>query len=174
MFSIRIDTSQVAPLKDPFEQRQYDADLDDLTSRITDGCELLQECGARFDVDGFGLQWPVDVSTDLATILPQIDAAIGALANGKDFRLDFFEQGIERTVIGTHRGDLVALRCGRLSGSEMLGSEEVENPQELATQLRNVKAAFCGQVRALTPPLAADPLFCSWCDLNAAGRTGVD
>lgn len=60
-----------------------------------DVCVAFGDTGA-FDlrVSGFGGErWPVDVATDLATILVQLPEALAASSHGQALSLNFFEQG---------------------------------------------------------------------------------
>lgn len=52
---------------------------------------------SRFVVSGFGQEkWPVSVDTDLPIFLEQLPDLLKSIESRKNFRLDFYEQGVER------------------------------------------------------------------------------
>jgi hypothetical protein len=81
-----------------FAMQFYDAELDDVRSIFSDICQFIDRNG-EFIVSGFGQErWPVDVVTDLPVLLEQMPSIVSAMRDGKATELDFYEQGIERSI----------------------------------------------------------------------------
>jgi hypothetical protein len=82
-------------------------------------CSELQDSGCiEFIVAGFGQEkWPVDVRTDLLTVLEQLPSIVEAVRSGtSEFELDLFEQGIERRLTFERSGDELVVTC--VSGTD--------------------------------------------------------
>ena len=79
------------------ETPAYDTELDDERSVLRDVCAALAvDDRIRFVVQFAGETWPVDVRTDLVTVLEQLPDT--RLAPSQPFDIDFYEQGLERTL----------------------------------------------------------------------------
>lgn len=66
---------------------------------LDEGCAALALTGGTFCVGGFGqLAWPVDVETDLLVVLEQLPNCIALVSAGTSCDLDFYEQGVERSI----------------------------------------------------------------------------
>lgn len=108
----KLQISDVA--KTTFPAVEFDPEYDDARSVIASICDGLDEAGtATFNVSGFGdSAWPVDVATDLVTLIEQLPEALTVLElrSGK-FRIEFYEQGIERLIFFNCDGDVTELRC---------------------------------------------------------------
>jgi hypothetical protein len=92
---------------------------DDVLSALDTLCRALQESRCvEFVVDGFGQEgWPVDVRTDLLTVLEQLPAiAMAVRSEAKEFELDFFEQGIVRRLTFVRNGQEITVTC--VSGTD--------------------------------------------------------
>lgn len=155
-------TVRFVPSPAPDASGEYDEDeeIDDLTSLAMTVCPVLGDLGARFRAGGFGDdRRPVDVTTDLATVVPQIPDLLEALATGTPGELDFYEQGIERTVRFVPQDDTVELRC------ESYGTWAPAEPVERAGLARtrampgDLAIGFSGEVARLFPDLAGSPLL---------------
>src|SRR5512138_2113068 len=96
-FAITLETPPVSELRVVTNAHEYAEDLDDVRSLLHDLCSALEEQGSiRFVVEFAGERWPTDVRTDLTTVLEQMpDVARGI---SEAFEIDFFEQGLERTL----------------------------------------------------------------------------
>lgn len=142
--------------------RRYDEKLDDLGLLLDDICQALEESG---DV-GFRVRictldyWPVDVGTDLCVVVEQLEDLLRALVENRDGRLDFYEQGVERTVLFMHDAGCMMVKCenrlDRSSGMSMIGkSEVVEQLCALARDFLRVAEGSC-------PVPASQSLFAEW------------
>lgn len=135
-----------------------DEPIEDPMTLAIEVCPVLEDLGAGFVAGGFGEErWPVDVATDLATVVPQLPDLIAALRAGAPGVLDFFEQGIEQVVSFTPQGDTVELRCESRGGWKPPTS--VENADLAATQamLTDLAVGFSREVVRLFPGLASSP-----------------
>jgi hypothetical protein len=127
--------------------------------------ELLRDRGARFVAGGFGdPEWTVDVYTDLAVIIPQLDDFTHALATREPGELAFYEQGVERTVFAVPdpAGELVNLRCVSYGDWVPPQPEETANRAALLDMVRGFERDIAAEVRATWPALAALPPFRDW------------
>ena len=70
---------------------------------VIEVCDVLSTLdNSAFIVEGFGLDWNVDVETDLSTIVPQIKDTLMSLRKSETTDIEFFEQGIERKLSLIH------------------------------------------------------------------------
>lgn len=95
------------------EERSYDLELDDETSVIFDICDVFEEREIKFIVSGFGQdKWPVSCRFDLPGIIEVIPEIVNKIKLKEyNFKLDFYEQGIEREIIFNEVGNSVRLEC---------------------------------------------------------------
>lgn len=142
----------------------YVDELHDVNTIIMDMCASLGDTKAfDFRVSGFGDDhWPVDVSTDLATVLEQLPDALRASRRGDPFTIDFFEQGVQRRL------DFVPLSGGYqvecTSGTEWLPNPATEliASAELVTQLSELGRRFTLLATELLPRTASHEWFASY------------
>ena len=81
-----------------FSTRTYDPNDDDVRSILMDVCRAIGQRG-EFVVSGFGQNsWPVDVQTDLPVFLEQLPSALLAVSKCAMAEIDFYEQGVERSI----------------------------------------------------------------------------
>lgn len=114
----RMELRAIIPLNDIKTNidsiREYDTELDDGRSVITDICEIFADTEKIvFIVSGFGDEkWAVDCRVDLPIIIEQLPEIINKI-NNKDFnfKLDFYEQGIEREIEFVNDVEGVNLIC---------------------------------------------------------------
>lgn len=116
-----------------------------VTDAVSEICGRLAEAGiVAFEVSGFGDDhWPVDVWCDLAVVVEQLPDALENLQSGRPVEIDFFEQGIERTVSGDVFGEWVTLVC--VSGTDWQPSPSQETCN--TEQLRLMWVSFLGDFR---------------------------
>lgn len=141
--------------KTVFPALEFNAEHDDARTIISSICEELDELGiAIFEVSGFGdAAWPVDVATDLATLIEQLPEALAVLDQREgEFRIDFYEQGVERLVFCKCSGDFTELRCQSRTDWEPNPSQVVMRSSDLAAMLSTVHRQFLNVVM-LTPML---------------------
>lgn len=152
---------QLRPANPTEPHEEYDENLHDVNAIVMDMCIALGDANAfEFRVSGFGDErWPVDVATDLATVLQQLPGALTACAKGEPFDLDLFEQGIERRLEFVPRGESYEVRCS--SRTDWYPAPEVEriDAKAVFAMLHRLKRTFCDMCEKLLPETSAHPWF---------------
>jgi hypothetical protein len=144
---------------------EYDPELDDVQSIITNVCHGIAGAGgALFHVSGFGQDtWPVDITTDLPVLLEQLPAVLHGLEQGEpDVTLDFYEQGIERTIRFENDGDHIVACCESMTDWVPNPSQERLLRRELCAMLGQVRETFMQFTARVAPELAAHPWLRAW------------
>lgn len=143
-------------------------------------CEELEKSNlVRFRVEGFGeLPWPVDVLTDLMTVLEQLSDMLKFVedSNSSSFCLDFYEQGIERRLIFSHVEKLVRINCRNLvmesnnianNSKDSWGQYIEEDPltrHNLKSMICNLITTFVSIADEICPTLTSHKCFQEWCN----------
>lgn len=136
----------------------------ELTDAVNILCNLLEKRGnAEFKVTGFSLDWRLDIYTDLAIILPQIRDSVKALLAGESHTLEFYEQGVERTILFEVK-NRVAI-CKDLTTEEVLGVDDFD-PETLLDQYFDMHIQFKGWVEAEIPDASSSLAFQDWLTLQ--------
>lgn len=150
----------------------YDNQYDNVVSAIMDLCDILEETGIfQFQVSGFGQErWPVDIRTDLSTILEQIPETMYSISTGNyPFELDFYEQGIERLLIFTKTAQLIEVSCYSRTFWSPNPQSIFLKEADILSQLCELKYSFVQAVKIVCPKLASSELFSIWCE-NSSSR----
>lgn len=148
-----------------FPMVEFDPEYDDARSVIASICEELDEAGtATFVVSGFGdSAWPVDVATDLVTLIEQLPEALTFLEQRSgEFRIDFYEQGIERLIFFECSGDITTLRCQSRTAWKPSPSEMRMRSSDLAAMLSAVYRQFMNVALATPMPDSARKAVANW------------
>lgn len=142
-------------------QEEYDEELHDVNAIVMDLCIALGETHAfEFRVSGFGDDhWPLDVATDLATVLGQLPSALVACAACAPFELNFFEQGVERRLEFEPKDTCYEVRC--LSLTDWKPNPQIEQIDMIVvgSMLQRLKDTFCATCEQLLPATSAHPWF---------------
>lgn len=145
-----------------FPARAYDPDEDDVRSILIDVCRAIGQRG-DFMVSGFGQEkWPLDVQTDLAVFLEQLPEVLRAIHEGRDASIDFYEQGVERSIdLSLSDGQYVA-RC--MSRTDWQPNPVVQrvDQEDLEEMLLAVREVFMRAFAEMAPGLAGHPWVRSW------------
>lgn len=148
-----------------YVNNEYDNDLDDGRSVISDVCAIFADTeNLFFLVSGFGDEnWPVDCRFDLPVIIEQLPDIINKIDN-KDFnfQLDFYEQGIEREIIFIDAGDLVYLECISRNGWVPETSKIEMKKENVSTMFLKFYKDFMLFSEVLCNDLANHHLFKEW------------
>ena len=150
-------------------------DVEDVTGIFALIGDALEESNlVRFRVECFGSPWPVDVRTDLLTVLEQLSELLKFLNTPESTIgfLDFYEQGIERQLVFSKIEDnLVKLNCHKLL--EYAGKQEQDWGQELEEEpikLASLNLMICNLIKSfvaiadeLCPTLTSHKFFQEWC-----------
>lgn len=158
---ISIEITNATP--EPRILREYDPDLDNIVSVLTDICEALDGANAvAFRVAGFGDDaWPVRINPDLAILLEQLPHAIAAAWERSEFDLDFYEQGVERHLRFSPRGDTFDVSCASGSRWQPEGDEAISR-DAILRMLTTVRDRFLELARTIAPGSQTNPWLRTW------------
>jgi hypothetical protein len=164
LFNIKIQVEEdknFSKLEDPIE---YDDDLDDITSLVMDICSYLDEVSLiSFIVEGFKeMKWPVDVRTDLSSIIPQVPVAIKKLADRQECDIQFFEQGIERELRFKCNDGKIIVECYSLLGDPVTAETEIIQYDELLMMFKSLMDSFIKTSKYVCPKITNHYLFKEW------------
>ncbi|AFZ10680.1 hypothetical protein Osc7112_6546 (plasmid) [Oscillatoria nigro-viridis PCC 7112] len=151
----------------------YDYQYDNVVSAIMDLCDVLEETNIfQFQVSGFGQErWPVDVRTDLSTILEQIPQILHSIACANyPFQLDFYEQGVERQLNFEEADTCIKISCYSGTFWEPNPSACFVRESDILMQLYNLRDSFVEAVKIVCPKLASSELFAIWCKNSGAKK----
>jgi hypothetical protein len=167
MFEIGLLIIRQTQIVPSLAEREYDAELDDVTSVLDDICEALSATGnLAFQVQGFGQSpWPVSVEVDLATILPQLPDMLEWL-NSPDqnpFRLSFYEQGIERQLLFSRAGEQFRIVCESWGRWVPDIGEEFIGRASLVQMMSSFARTFIEEATRICPGLTQHEWFQEWC-----------
>ncbi len=140
--SRKIETSEIP---------DYVPDMDNYLALIHYVCDILQESGqCRFEFSGFGkASWPLDIATDLATLLEDLPNALSHCKSGSDFSLELYEQGVEARLEFVRNGAYWRVSC--YSSSEVIPNNEHEqlSGDQLLSQLTSLLDGFVGCIEPI-------------------------
>jgi hypothetical protein len=159
-----IELVQTQTAKPTEPQEDYDEELHDVNAIIMDLCIALGETHAfEFRVSGFGDErWPLDIATDLATVLGQLPGALSACAAGAPFELNLFEQGVERRLEFEPKDTCYEVRCLSLTDWQPKPQIEQIDTALVRSMLQRLKDTFCEICENLLPATSAHPWFKSY------------
>jgi hypothetical protein len=151
--------------------RAYDPELDDVRSILMDVCEAL-EGNAVFSVSGFGQDvWPVDVRTDLAVFMEQLPEILAAIGSGRATVLDFYEQGVERTIGFTPAGGDYLLSCVSATSWVPDGTPHCMERVRLQQMMSAIQGRFLAFVGAAAPELLNHDWLRTWLQHTEHGQS---
>lgn len=161
---MQIGLTLTQPADFPKLPPQYEEELDDTRAIISDICDALADSSsAEFVISGFGQdRWPVDARTDLATLLEQLPSAIASIQSGVSFSLDFYEQGVERTIHFERTGDNYSAHCESRSNWQPSPTIETISRVELQGMLVAVRTNLMQFLLQNAPHTANHPWIKHW------------
>ncbi len=174
MFEIKIHTHENKSDLKHQKDIEYDIDYDDINTLIFDICSVFDDLKiVSFIVKGFKkLTWPVDVRTDLSSIIPQLPNAIKKLKNGQECNIIFFEQGIEREIQIKCENNNAIINCLNLHGIQITKEHEKQNLKELINMLITLIDDFIANSKKVCPRITNHHIFTSWeTKIGKRGRT---
>lgn len=140
----------------------YDSGEDDVRSILIDICEILEPT-TDFLISGFGQnRWPVDVRTDLPVFLEQLPLALRAVSEGSSTDIDFYEQGIERSIALTPAGDRYLATCSSWTNWQPNPAVETIDRWELEEMLLSVREVFMRALGETSTQLSRHPWILQW------------
>lgn len=145
-----------------FLVREYDPDEDDIRSILMDVCQAIGE-QSDFVVSGFGQErWPVDVKTDLPIFLEQLPSALRGVHDGVAADIDFYEQGIERSIALEPADQKYLVTCvSRTHWQPNPTIEEIPS-EDLEEMLLSAREAFMRVLADMAPQLPSHPWILQW------------
>ena len=142
--------------------RTYDPDEDDVRSILMDVCRAIERRG-ELVVSDFGRdRWPVDVGTDFPVLLEQLPDALRAVDVGTAAALDFYEQGVERSITFSPTGGRYIAMCA--SGTTWQPNPVIEHidREDLEGMLLAVREEFMRAFAEVAPALVTHPWVRHW------------
>ena len=144
-------------------------------------CKDFRESGKiAFQVSGFGEDsWPVDVSTDLATIAEQLPALCKFISSPAEpmTHLDFYEQGVERYLTLNRRESEIEVTCLSTSQWQPNPRTETIHWDLFRSMIYTFYRTFVAAATLISPRLASHTMFQEWIKdierlMPTSGRTG--
>jgi hypothetical protein len=143
-------------------ERNYDLHEDDIRSILFDICRVIAGW-SDFVVSGFGQdRWPVEVTTDLPVFLEQLPSVLRAVRDGVDTRIDFYEQGVERSIELTSNGDIYVVKCVSNTSWEPNPVIDSVNRRMLEDMLLALRDVFMASFAEVAPGLVNHSWVKEW------------
>ncbi|WP_234046557.1 hypothetical protein, partial [Streptomyces adelaidensis] len=138
-------------------------DVDDYEYLVMRGCTILSETGCGFRIAGFGSDdWGFDVSYDMSTLMEQIpDLLTGLGAEGRG-EVDFYSQGVERTVTFERREGRYLVRCSSRTSWKPSPEVEYVESARLESMLTELASGFSAGLAAASSEIAQLEPFRTW------------
>jgi hypothetical protein len=159
---IRLEGPESVSVEIENDMPEYDDELDDIRSLLGDICESMAENPAiKFVVTFKDELWPTDVETDLLTLLEQLPE----VPNGfeKPFDIDFYEQGLERTLRFTPLGENLLVRCDSSHPTWKAPKHPVQILREdFRASVSELVRRFGDLATTIRPALVQHPWFIAW------------
>ena len=132
-------------------------------------CEMMGESDLfQFKVGGFGLDsWPVDVTLHLSTVIEQVTDVIDSIREERyPVELDFYEQGMQRTLVFEkgNSDNLLRITCYSRTSWVPEPASILTNKDDILSQLVTLKSSFVRAVKKLFPGLSEIDFFTEWCE----------
>jgi hypothetical protein len=142
------------------EPLEDDHDYDYL---VMQACRILSDAGCRFHIAGFGsADWGFDVSYDMSTFIEQLPDLIGSLESNGVGEVDFYSQGIERSVIFRRIGDSYELRCQSRTSWHPSPDTEYGRRAIIESMLNRLTSDFSTSLQRLSSTICDLEPFHSW------------
>ncbi|MEV4411367.1 hypothetical protein [Catellatospora sp. NPDC049609] len=140
----------------------------DYDSVVMDACVILASTDCAFRVGGFGSAgWPVDVGCDLSTFVEQLPEAIDAIRDRRNAEIDFYGQGIERTLLFEVEDPLVRIKCLTRTSWKPDPEIEVVARDKIILMLMDVSSEFASALKTIWPDVdSVRPI----CEMLISGR----
>jgi len=162
---MRLDLLIPCEINAPPIRVELDASEDDIRSILDEICNALSRIGnVSFEVSGFGDEnWPVDVRTDLPILLEQLPDAIYAVGAGREFIIDFYEQGIERQLtFSPASASSYTVVCASETNWYPEPSQVELSKAHICEMLFGIQMTFVKTVQKQWPRIAIHPWFADW------------
>ena len=143
------------------EFRKYDPDLDNIISILREVMEKLEgQCDLI--VSGFGEErWNTWPCLDAEIVLEQLPDILSAIADGRDFNLDFYEQHLQRFIAFQAAGDVYIGKMRSLREAQTFPLERLKR-YDLITMLHNIRDVFVQFCQKRQLSIVSHPWFHQW------------
>ena len=136
----------------------------DYETLVMEACGALAASGgSRFHVGGFGTnEWPLDVGYDLSAFMEQFPSLLAGVREFREVEVEFYSQGIERTLTFRPSGDFVSIRCeSRTSWIPNPDHEQIAQA-ELVAMLSKLAKDFAQGLKEANLDLSTAAPFDRW------------
>lgn len=138
----------------------------DLDAQILAACDMIAEAQvAQFHLTCCSEQpWPVAVWLDLGILLQQVNPLLDALKANEEFRLEFFDQGIESVLVFSPLGRQVRINCESFWGGQCRfgGQQELVGIESVSRALKDITDGFIECCKYVCPQLLEQPELAAW------------
>ncbi|WP_042371018.1 hypothetical protein [Streptacidiphilus neutrinimicus] len=142
------------PLEDP-------SDYDYLAMRA---CTDLAQTDTAFHIGGFGTQdWGFDISYDMSSFVESLPELVEALHGRKEFELDLYPQGVERTLTFRFPSpDTVEIDCASRTSWVPNPPTETTSRTQLLALCHALQQDLAASLAAIGSDVAQLPPFSTW------------
>lgn len=173
-FEIRLVAKNLSPLA-VTTATAYDDELDDVRSILRDVCRIMEDmCCIQFRVMiCTSIPWPVTIQTDLCVVMEQLPDVLKAICSHSVAKIEFYEQGIERSVLFIPREDRMLVQCKALVAMNLCPLDTMILDRRIVVdELAALARDFVSFAEICCSQLAHHPWFREWtADLwNAAAH----
>ncbi|MGW2508443.1 hypothetical protein ACWC0A_03230 [Streptomyces scopuliridis] len=138
-------------------------DSDEYEYLVMRACGILSEIGCKFHIAGFGSEdWGFDVSYDMSTLMEQLPDLLLGLASDGCGEIDFYSQGVERTVIFERVGEAYALRCHSRTPWKPYPEVEYVDFPRMEAMLTELISKFLSGLEAASSEISTMEPFRTW------------
>ncbi|MFF6999223.1 hypothetical protein ACFY93_30355 [Streptomyces sp. NPDC008313] len=131
---------------------------------VMQGCRILSDVGCGFHIGGFGdADWGFDVSYDMSTFVEQLPSLIGSLRLNGTGEVDFYSQGVERSLAFKRVGDSYEIRCYSRTSWKPSPSVEFVECVSMEAMLDELTFDFSMALKRTSSEICRLEPFRSWC-----------
>jgi hypothetical protein len=140
----------------------------DFETLVMEACEQLAQTDSSFCIGGFGTKdWHFDVGYDFSAMLEQLPVLLECIRSGVRGEIDFYSQGVERTLTFLPSGKLVQVECLSRTSWTPVPNVEFCVRGDLEAMIIRVMMQFQESLRIIKSPLADVEPFSSWHGLGS-------
>lgn len=138
-------------------------DREDFDYLVMQGCRVLAESGCEFHIGGFGSQdWKFDIAYDMSTLLEQLPQLVEGLRQDGTGEIDFYSQGVERSVAFNKAGSNYEMRCHSRTSWRPSPSVETAKIVAVNKMLEDLAFNFSSALALASSEIADLEPFSAW------------
>lgn len=139
-------------------------DLSDYFVLAMEACRELSEAGgSAFHITGFGSEpWVLDVVYDMSAFVESLPQLLAAVRERREFELDMYSQGVERTLVFRPDGDSVVIECLSRTSWVPQPSTEAISRDELVSMLSRLAVDLARGLAVIKSDLVSCAPFVHW------------